>query len=226
MNMDDDDSNSQNGSLRSINPAAYATKGRVMTISAVVLFLALLIIAVFHIYTRWVVDDDRRRRRGPSQRVRGATAGSSSFVDRGKGLRPTILKSLPTFMYSPSTAARDQVRPDSAPECAVCLSEFEDGESLRVLPGCKHSFHVECIDLWFRSHSNCPLCRAPVKNPGRTQVILAQFQPDSVGAGSVLPVVWCSFIGGRKLPELTSIRVDTLAEGDSQGSRPAPGSSS
>lgn len=43
--------------------------------------------------------------------------------------------------------------------CAVCLSEFEEGEELRTLPECMHSFHSECIDMWLYSHSNCPMCR-------------------------------------------------------------------
>ncbi|GJY30300.1 E3 ubiquitin protein ligase RING1-like protein [Tanacetum coccineum] len=47
-------------------------------------------------------------------------------------------------------------------DCSVCLSEFEEDESLRLLPKCSHAFHVPCIDTWLRSHKNCPLCRAPV----------------------------------------------------------------
>lgn len=47
-------------------------------------------------------------------------------------------------------------------ECAVCLSVFEEGEEVRTLPRCKHSFHAPCIDMWLYSHSDCPLCRAPV----------------------------------------------------------------
>ncbi|CAL1395531.1 unnamed protein product [Linum trigynum] len=46
--------------------------------------------------------------------------------------------------------------------CSVCLSEFEEGESLRLLPKCSHAFHIPCIDTWLRSHKNCPLCRAPI----------------------------------------------------------------
>lgn len=30
----------------------------------------------------------------------------------------------------------------------------------RDLPKCHHVFHVECIDMWLSSHSNCPICRA------------------------------------------------------------------
>ncbi|KAG5237596.1 RING-H2 finger protein [Salix suchowensis] len=37
--------------------------------------------------------------------------------------------------------------------------EFEEGEELRILPECLHSYHVECIDMWLHSHTNCPMCR-------------------------------------------------------------------
>ncbi|PIM98112.1 Anaphase-promoting complex (APC), subunit 11 [Handroanthus impetiginosus] len=47
-------------------------------------------------------------------------------------------------------------------ECAVCLSEFQENESLRLLPKCSHAFHLPCIDTWLKSQSNCPLCRATV----------------------------------------------------------------
>ncbi|KAJ6720420.1 RING-H2 FINGER PROTEIN ATL51-RELATED [Salix viminalis] len=43
--------------------------------------------------------------------------------------------------------------------CAICLSEIEEGEELRILPECLHSYHVECIDMWLHSHANCPMCR-------------------------------------------------------------------
>ncbi|CAI0410309.1 unnamed protein product [Linum tenue] len=46
--------------------------------------------------------------------------------------------------------------------CSVCLSEFRDGESLRLLPKCSHAFHLDCIDTWLRTHSTCPLCRANI----------------------------------------------------------------
>ncbi|KAG8376198.1 hypothetical protein BUALT_Bualt09G0038200 [Buddleja alternifolia] len=47
-------------------------------------------------------------------------------------------------------------------QCAVCLSVFEEGEELRQLPKCKHSFHAPCIDMWLYSHMDCPLCRSKV----------------------------------------------------------------
>ncbi|KAI0520234.1 hypothetical protein KFK09_007705 [Dendrobium nobile] len=50
-------------------------------------------------------------------------------------------------------------------ECSVCLSEFIEGEYLRLLPKCSHAFHLHCIDIWLRSHSNCPLCRVNILLP-------------------------------------------------------------
>ncbi|GJV73134.1 ribonuclease H-like domain-containing protein [Tanacetum coccineum] len=44
-------------------------------------------------------------------------------------------------------------------ECTICLDDFVDGQNVRVLPHCRHEFHVGCIDKWFVSHSSCPNCR-------------------------------------------------------------------
>lgn len=46
--------------------------------------------------------------------------------------------------------------------CVVCLGEYEEGEELRTLPHCMHSFHAPCVDTWLLSHINCPLCRSPL----------------------------------------------------------------
>ncbi|CAK9177758.1 unnamed protein product [Ilex paraguariensis] len=47
-------------------------------------------------------------------------------------------------------------------ECPVCLSAFVEGEEIRQLNACKHSFHFACIDMWLYSHSSCPVCRASI----------------------------------------------------------------
>lgn len=68
----------------------------------------------------------------------------------------------------------------------MCLSEIEDGERGRVLPNCKHAFHIECIDTWFESNSNCPLCRCLVRpdvtSPMPEVVITVSEEP--AGSGS------------------------------------------
>nr|XP_051207808.1 RING-H2 finger protein ATL32-like [Lolium perenne] len=45
--------------------------------------------------------------------------------------------------------------------CPVCLSEMEDGETVRVLPVCMHYFHDACVGEWLRENDTCPLCRGP-----------------------------------------------------------------
>ncbi|OIS99931.1 ring-h2 finger protein atl52 [Nicotiana attenuata] len=50
-------------------------------------------------------------------------------------------------------------------ECSVCLSDFEEGEEVKQLPRCNHSFHASCIDMWLYSHLDCPMCRSPVEPP-------------------------------------------------------------
>lgn len=48
--------------------------------------------------------------------------------------------------------------------CAVCVDEIEDGESVKQLP-CGHVYHVKCIDEWLSRYSSlCPLCKYNLRN--------------------------------------------------------------
>lgn len=75
---------------------------------------------------------------------------------RSSGIDKTVVESLPFFRFSSLKGSREGL------ECAVCLSRFEDIEILRLLPKCKHAFHIDCIDQWLEKHSSCPLCRHKV----------------------------------------------------------------
>ncbi|XP_043714833.1 RING-H2 finger protein ATL34-like [Telopea speciosissima] len=82
------------------------------------------------------------------------------------GLDSVVIESLPTFAYS---HVKGHKLGNGALECAVCLNEFEDEDTIRLLPKCNHVFHADCIDAWFSNHTTCPVCRANlVPVPGET----------------------------------------------------------
>ncbi|CAN4099781.1 unnamed protein product [Withania somnifera] len=103
------------------------------------------------------------------------------------GLDEALIKSITVFKYKKGDVLLTQ-----GTDCSVCLSEFQEDESLRLLPKCSHAFHVMCIDTWLKSHSNCPLCRAhitlsnasppplppPVMEPPRETETTPQIQPE------------------------------------------------
>ncbi|XVE71915.1 hypothetical protein DITRI_Ditri10aG0189500 [Diplodiscus trichospermus] len=77
----------------------------------------------------------------------------SVSASRNSGINRAVVESLPLFRFSSLRGQKDGL------ECAVCLTRFEPNELLRLLPKCKHAFHVECVDTWLDAHSTCPLCR-------------------------------------------------------------------
>lgn len=47
--------------------------------------------------------------------------------------------------------------------CGICLATLEEGEDVRQLPACGHTYHGECICHWLtNSKATCPLCGSAV----------------------------------------------------------------
>ncbi|XP_043722156.1 E3 ubiquitin-protein ligase ATL42-like [Telopea speciosissima] len=103
--------------------------------------------------SEFTIDDVDQRRFGFGFSLGELRAASSR---RFSGIDKTVIESLPFFRFSSLKGAREGL------ECAVCLSKFEDTEILRLVPKCKHAFHIDCVDRWLESHSSCPLCRHQV----------------------------------------------------------------
>ncbi|KAE8037553.1 hypothetical protein FH972_010134 [Carpinus fangiana] len=69
-----------------------------------------------------------------------------------RGVDPMTIRALPVYSYRGD--AKCQI------DCAICLSEFEEREAVKMIPFCKHVFHPTCIDTWLSSHVTCPVCRS------------------------------------------------------------------
>ncbi|KAK8579009.1 hypothetical protein V6N12_069344 [Hibiscus sabdariffa] len=69
-----------------------------------------------------------------------------------------VVESLPVKAYNKS----HKLYNDEAGQCYICLVEYEEGDSMRILP-CNHEFHRTCIDKWLKEiHRVCPLCRGDI----------------------------------------------------------------
>ncbi|KAL6845603.1 hypothetical protein ACP4OV_025098 [Aristida adscensionis] len=89
-----------------------------------------------------------------------AAAAAASPV----GLDPAAIASYPKVPFSSKAAGAD-----ADAMCSICLSEYRDGEMLRVMPECRHRFHVACLDAWLRRSASCPVCRSsPIPTPVAT----------------------------------------------------------
>ncbi|KAJ6791204.1 putative RING zinc finger domain superfamily protein precursor [Iris pallida] len=101
-----------------------------MAIVIVVLISAFFFLGFFSIYIRQCTGAS-----ADGNSVRGLAAAARSR--RQRGLDQEVLSTFPTLVYS---EVKEHKIGKGALECAVCLCEFEDDETLRLLPKCDHVF--------------------------------------------------------------------------------------
>ncbi|KAG6588064.1 RING-H2 finger protein ATL52, partial [Cucurbita argyrosperma subsp. argyrosperma] len=135
----------------------------------VVIGTATIVLVLYNlIIIKWCSDDSHGQ-------ASPALAGSyAEMVNSSRSFQSSNRNLLSSFKFkkgSMATAAATATIEEEGigNECAVCLSAFEDGEEVKKLPRCTHMFHAPCIDMWLYSHSDCPLCRAPVMAPALCQ---------------------------------------------------------
>ncbi|XP_024993217.1 RING-H2 finger protein ATL67-like [Cynara cardunculus var. scolymus] len=90
------------------------------------------------------------------------------------GLDQSVINSYPKFPFSKEmTNGIDSI-------CSICLCEYKDAEMMRMLPDCKHCFHLICVDAWLKLNATCPVCRSsplptPLSTPLAEVVPLSQY---------------------------------------------------
>uniref|UniRef100_A0ACD5WYP0 Uncharacterized protein n=1 Tax=Avena sativa TaxID=4498 RepID=A0ACD5WYP0_AVESA len=112
------------------------------------------------------------------------------------GLTDAVISALPTFAYgNPAAIDTGAGAGDDGPRgscaqllCAVCLEDVHEGEMVRQLPPCRHLFHVDCIDLWLRTHRTCPLCRCELSPPKKVTAKAAAAAAESSADHPLPPV--------------------------------------
>ncbi|GJZ30438.1 putative ribonuclease H-like domain-containing protein [Tanacetum coccineum] len=134
-------SSSSSDSVSKLKPAIALVIGLILCIGFTLICIILVYINYCHIS-----NSIRLEHFGDLPRARS----------RSSGIDKKIIESLPYFKFSTLKGSKNGL------ECSVCLTAFEDVEVLRMLPKCKHAFHIECIDKWLEKNSSCPLCRFKV----------------------------------------------------------------
>uniref|UniRef100_A0A5B7BQC1 RING-type E3 ubiquitin transferase n=1 Tax=Davidia involucrata TaxID=16924 RepID=A0A5B7BQC1_DAVIN len=169
--------------------AAVELTGKIMVVAIIVLFLVVVFVLFLHLYAKWFWyrrQQDAANGLPPRRRRRfdfapGHIESAANTANR-RGLDSSVLKSIPIVIFH-SEEFKEGL------ECSVCLSDVSEGEKARLLPKCNHGFHVDCIDMWFQSHSTCPLCRNPVSlqsssNSTDPQLSLAPVEDNTSAGGS------------------------------------------
>ncbi|KAG7570170.1 Zinc finger RING-type [Arabidopsis thaliana x Arabidopsis arenosa] len=171
------------------NSTSYDASSKIMLVTTVSFSVIILIVFVYYLYAKFVLH----RRRSTFQDL------SFSVVSHPpkRGLDTLVIASLPTFVVG--------VKNDVAgTECAVCLSLLEEKDNARMLPNCKHVFHVTCVDTWLTTQSTCPVCRTEAEPSPRLEP-----EPREGPVGDVAPPL--DFVGvDNKTGGSSVLRLDSF----------------
>ncbi|KAJ9159149.1 hypothetical protein P3X46_024674 [Hevea brasiliensis] len=147
-------------------PTTHQTKPNKFLITGIVLASAFFLVFCYAIYFKFYSGSRRRGSNSEEQRNEiheefldedhGPVVDHPIWYINTVGLQPSVINSITVCKYKRGDGLVEGT------DCSVCLGEFQEDETLRLLPKCSHAFHITCIDTWLRSHTNCPMCRAPI----------------------------------------------------------------
>ncbi|XP_022952906.1 E3 ubiquitin-protein ligase RING1-like [Cucurbita moschata] len=179
------------------NPSSAAKSphklSNLVTLTIALLSFTFLLVLCYAVYARFYSARRRQIRRLDSppppthhHHHHSPVLDHPIWYIRTIGLPPAVIDAIAVCKFKSGEGLIDGT------ECSVCLSEFEEDETLRLLPKCSHAFHLPCIDTWLRSHTNCPMCRAPVvahsapptPTPPRAETQMANLQEEEENAAN------------------------------------------
>ncbi|OIS98040.1 ring-h2 finger protein atl52, partial [Nicotiana attenuata] len=144
--------------IRENNPPVSTSRSffAPLLVSMIGIFCTALALVIYHfILTKYCL------RRSTQQTIDSTVQRPNSETHNlAKGIDQKILEKIPILAFN-SILKNGLFRVDQN-ECSVCLGELEDEEMVRLLPNCRHAFHVPCIDQWFVAHASCPVCRSSI----------------------------------------------------------------
>ncbi|CAH1429596.1 unnamed protein product [Lactuca virosa] len=113
--------------------------------------------SIFSLVERGKGNAQRRRLRDTN-----LDGNDPSLQFQSRGLDSFAVQMIPVTQFKKKIESDKVNHCDESTECSICLGEYEDDDWVKTIPNCSHVFHVSCIDTWFQTHSNCPLCRSDI----------------------------------------------------------------
>jgi hypothetical protein len=57
-------------------------------------------------------------------------------------------------------------------ECSICTEAYKCDDEMTIIEPCNHQFHDKCIQTWFETKTECPMCRYPILTTFQKEKIL------------------------------------------------------
>ncbi|XP_048319509.2 RING-H2 finger protein ATL28-like [Ziziphus jujuba] len=108
----------------------------------VTVFISFVVFFAIFLLCLWIFHKRTSRRSRNYRRVSEVELPTirSAPPARG-GVDPGVRAGIPQIRY-----ASDTVLPYEEYTCACCICQFVEGESVSMIPNCRHTFHSHCID--------------------------------------------------------------------------------
>jgi hypothetical protein len=100
--------------------------------------------------------------------VLGSLLNMLEAFPRTAGIPPEVFQNVPVVpsqeQIDAATTLRAARAVDEQEACAVCQDSYTEGQAVRTINHCSHSFHRNCIDPWFERNVHCPVCRYDIRD--------------------------------------------------------------